>query len=429
MDHQTRTILNEVAGRFGAPSYVYFIDGILAQIDRLHEVFENRFGISYAVKANPSLAVLDRIRHKIATLDVSSIGEVERALDADYPAEKLTFSGPAKRMFELERAVEVGVGEMVCESLDEIEILDRLAGEAGKRMSFLIRINPKTMPRKFGLSMSGRSSQFGIDEEQLDEVMAKRDEWENLDFIGFHIYSATNSLDEDAIAENFALFIELFARFSSAHNLTPQKLIFGSGFGIPHLLEEEPLDTDRLAELINPQIDAMRANPPLASADCVLEMGRFLVGPNGYFLTSVVREKQSRGKEIRMCDAGFNNHLVACGMMGTIIRRDWRFTKITEPTDGATQQYLLTGPLCTTLDALAMQVELPSLEVGDVLAVEMSGAYGLTCSPTRFISHPEPCEVIVVGTGAEAEIIEVTERRSPVHVPLSPQHAQEAESY
>lgn len=429
MDPQTQAILNEAASRFGTPAYVYFVDGVFTQIRQLREVFENRFSISYAVKSNPNLALLARMQHCVATLDVSSIGEVERALQVGCPARRLTFSGPAKRMFELERAVEVGVGEMVCESQEEIEILDQLTQTAGKRMSVLPRINPKTMPRNFGLSMSGRPSQFGIDEEHLDDVLAQRDRWKNLDFAGFHIYSATNSLDEEAITENIAQCIELFTRFSESHDITPQKLIFGSGFGIPHLPEEGPLDTQKLAEAINPRIDAMRTNPRLAGAECVLEMGRFLVGPNGYLLTSVVREKSSRGTEIRMCDAGFNNHIVACGMMGTLLRRDWRFSKVNGSANEPTQKYLLTGPLCTTLDTLAMQVELPTLEAGDVLAVGMSGAYGPTCSPTRFISHPEPRELIVAGSGREIKILDVTESRPPVLLPLPETEISDTNNY
>ncbi len=110
-------------------------------------------------------------------------------------------------------------------------------------------------------------------------------------------------------------------------------------------------------------------------------------------------------------------------MLGTIIRRNWRFTKVNDPVDSPRRPYLLTGPLCTTLDTLSLEVELPELKVGDVISVGMSGAYGLTCSPVRFISHPEATEVAVTGTGPDAEIRDVSEDWSPRRARPSLQHA------
>src|SRR6185437_15285837 len=114
-----------------------------------------------------------------------------------------------------------------------------------------------------------------------------------------------------------------------------------------------------------------------------LEMGRWLVGPSGWLLTSVIAEKNSRRVHFRLCDAGFNNHLAACGMMGTVIRRNWRLHNLSNP-QGPPHAYTLAGPLCTSIDLLASDLTLPELRVGDVVAVENSGAYGLGASPTRF---------------------------------------------
>lgn len=411
----TRSILQRVAREHPTPAYVYFLDRIRDRFDRVRDAFEGRFAISYAVKANPCVPLIERILDKVATLDVSSIGEAERGLHAGCPAERMTFSGPAKRRFELERAVEIGLGEMVCESVRELEALDEIARAAGRTMDCLIRINPRRAPRKFGVQFAGKPSQFGIDEEDVEGVLARFGQWPSLRLIGFHIYSGTNSLDADAISENFAIFIELFARFAEVIGITPRKLVFGSGFGIPYYPDDTPLDLDRIASLINPQIDAMRANPRLARAELVLEMGRYLVGPEGYLLTRVVGEKASRGAEIRLCDAGFNNQLAACGMMGAVIRRNWSISNVSADDARPTAEYVLVGPLCTSIDTLASEIDLPEVRVGDVLGVASSGAYGLTSSPTRFISHPEPREILVVGESEGAEILDVTE--SPLRHP------------
>lgn len=396
-----RRVLADAADQFGTPSYVYFIDRVLARFEMLTEVFGGRFAISYAVKSNPNEYLLRAISETATLLDCSSIGEVERGLAAGYSPERLTFSGPAKRIPELRRAVEIGIGEMVCEGIEEIEQLDRLAAEAGRSMSIAIRINPNRIPANFGVNMAGKPTQFGIDEDDMDAALARVVVLKNVRLEGFHIYSGTNCMSPKAIAENYSIFTELFARFSEAANIRPKRLIFGSGIGVPYTPDVQPLDIDEVAALANPVIDRMKENERLAGAQCILELGRFLVSPCGFMLTSVVRLKRSRDVEIALCDAGFNNHLSACGMMGQIIRRNWAIRKITDSTDSPEVSYLLTGPLCTTIDQIAQKIALPELTVGDVLAIEQSGAYGPTASPSAFISHPMPREIVVRETGGE----------------------------
>ncbi len=399
--------LAQAAARFGTPCYVYFLDGICERIDAVSAAFDGRFVLSYAVKANPNPTLLERLNERVGAFDVSSIGEVEAVLRAGAGPQRLSFSGPAKREDEIRRAVALGVGEMVCESRWEIELLDSCAADAGRRVPFLVRINPAKAPRHFQVSMAGRATQFGVDEENMDELLSQLDSWKNLDLQGFHIYSGTNCLDVDALVENFTIFAGLFTRFSEKFEIYPRKLIFGSGFGVPYTAKEQELDFAALAPRINRVVDEMRRSPNLSEAVCALELGRYLVGPPGYFLTSVVNEKHSRGTDIRMCDGGFNAHLAACGMLGSVIRRNWRMWKLGG--GGERAGYMLTGPLCTTVDALALKIELPRLSRGDVVAIGCSGAYGLSSSPLRFISHPEPLEIMVEGSGPDAKMADISD--------------------
>ena len=396
--------LNTAAQRFGTPLYVYDVDEIIERYRTLKDKFENRFGISFAVKSNPNIALMKEVRPEVVTFDVSSFAEFERAIAAGCPAEKITFSGPAKRAREIELAVSLGLGELVAESIAEAELASKYATRRGRTQNVLLRINPEKGPREFGSSMSGKPSQFGVDEEVMGDAIARIIDLPGLSLEGFHIYSATNSLSETAIIANFANFIRIFRAAAEIAGIRPRKLVFGSGFGVPYLPSDTSLDIDELAAGINPMIDEFKSDPVFADAELALEMGRWLIGPAGWLLSSVIAEKSSRGTDFRLCDAGFNNHLAACSMMGTIIRRNWRIRNISTP-DGAPQDYTLTGPLCTTIDQLATDIELPALTVGDVICVDNSGAYGLTSSPTRFISHPEPREVMARG-GKFEEITE-----------------------
>ena len=396
--------LERVAELHETPVYVYDVDVLLQRLAMLKGFMGEHFGISYAVKANPNVELLRRMQPHVATFDVSSFKEVERALAAGCPADRITFSGPAKRAAEVRGAVAQGIGELVLESVAEAEMADSAAAELGVCQPVLIRINPATAPRRFGASFSGRASQFGIDEEVLDDAINHVRKLRHLKLVGFHIFSGTNSLDPDAIAENFAIFIRLFRQAAGHAELEPRKLVFGSGFGIPYGVADSPLDIEAVADAVSPMLKELRAEPRFAHTEFALEMGRWLVAPAGWLLTRVISEKHSRGVDFRACDAGFNNHLAACGMMGTVIRRNWRLANVSNP-HGPLQKYTLVGPLCTSIDVLASQVDLPQVRVGDLIAVENSGAYGLTASPTRFISHPEPRELLLAG----GETIDATE--------------------
>jgi diaminopimelate decarboxylase len=399
-----REQLLAAARQFGTPLFVYDIGMVRARLARLRAAFGSQFGVSFAIKSNPNVSFLSHLAGLVDTFDVSSFAEVERAIAAGCEAERLTFCGPGKRAEEVRRAVRVGVGYLVVESLHEARLADGFAGQLGTRQTVLIRINPATSPRAFGVNMSGKPSQFGIDEEDMGSAIAQVAGLANLDLAGFHIYSGSNSLSAEALAENFAILADIFRR-AAAHAGGPvRKLIFGAGFGVPYLPGDAELDIEALAGEVLPAIAALRAEPAFAGARLELELGRWLVGPCGWLLSEIIGAKASRGTEIRICDAGFNTHLAAYGMMGSVIRRNWRIANLSNPA-GEIARYTVVGPLCTTIDTLATKLELPALTIGDVIAIENSGAYGLTSSPTRFISHPEPREAVLDG----GRLTEITE--------------------
>jgi diaminopimelate decarboxylase len=394
----------DAARQFGTPLYAYDAGLLTDRLRLLSDLFGDRFGLSYAIKANPNLALLRIIRPWLSTFDASSLAEVERAVAAGMDPAHVTFSGPAKRRGEVARALAMGLGELVLEHADEARLASDLAQRLGRVQDVLVRINPARVPRGFGASMAATPSQFGIDEEDMAAELPGIAALPGLRLIGFHIYSGTNCRDPQAIAENFAIFADIFRRAQAITGIRPARLVFGSGFGLNYLPGEAPLDHAALPALINPVIDALRSEPAFAGARCNLELGRWLVGPAGWLLTGVVSAKQSRGVAVRTCDAGFNNHLAAASMMGAVIPRNWVFENLTNPA-GPVGRYTLTGPLCTSIDRLAHGIDLPEVRPGDVLAIPNSGAYGLTASPTRFISHPEPREVLWQD-GAFAEVSE-----------------------
>jgi diaminopimelate decarboxylase len=381
--------LRAAAVTFGTPAYVYLEDMIEARLAALSAAFGRWFDLSFAVKSNPNAHLLGWLRGRVPYLDVSSGGEFARAVAAGWDATALSFTGPGKRDQELEAAIGGGLGELVVESLDEARRADAIAQRLGRRQDVLLRIAPAVVPKGFGDQMAGRPSPFGVDVEVAPEVLRAVMALSGLRVAGLHIYSGTQCLKPAAVAENWRIFMGIFGDLCAATGLAPEKLVFGSGLGIPYHPGDEGLDLGQIVGDVGADLDAFLARFPGVRA--VLELGRYLVGEAGFFVTRVVTVKESRGTRIAICDGGMNAHLAATGHFGMVLRRAYAMHVVGG--EGPEEKVDLVGPLCTSIDRLGQGVMLPRVEPGSLIAIHASGAYGPTASPLGFISHDAPVEV------------------------------------
>ncbi|MDY6992390.1 MAG: type III PLP-dependent enzyme [Pseudomonadota bacterium] len=391
-------LLIHIVNTYGTPVFVYQLDAVQTRIADAREIFGNRFSLSYAVKSNPNPTILQRLKNQVEILDISSGGELVKAIAVGWSPERLSFTGPGKHDAELQAAIEHRIGWVIIESVHEANRLNRFAEQAGIIQPILIRINPMKLPRGFGVNMAGKPSQFGIDEEEINQAIESIIQLRHLRLCGFHIYSGTQCLRSEAIVENYQIFIDIFSRVCETHQLKPEKLIFGSGLGIPYHENDQPIELKTIAEHINPALDVLRTQPRFAQTDFVLEVGRYFIGEAGLYLTRVINKKSSRGATICICDGGMNHHLGACGHLGSVIHRNYQMFKvINQETEqlATLQPYELFGPLCTSIDRLGHSVQFPGLNIGDTIAIRCSGAYGPTASPVYFISHEPPKEILV----------------------------------
>lgn len=406
-----RETLVAAVEQYGTPLYVYSWPEIRARAQAVRDAFSGHFEISYAVKANPNPTLLRKMLGFVRHLDVSSLGELQSARDIGWPPQAITFTGPGKTRDELQAAVQMGIGAVIAESSAEAALINELSAIEGRRQRILLRIAPKSLPPGFGVHMAGRPTQFGVDEEIADDVVAQVRALDHVELAGFHIYAGTQCLKPDSICENYRNCGEIFARLASAHDLHPSLLVFGSSLGIPYHEGDRALDLEEIGRRTAPALSELKSNARFREAELLLEMGRYLVGEAGYYLTRVIRRKSSRGAEIAIMDGGLHHNLAACGHLGSVIHRNYRFFPI-DPlaVDGAESPYELVGPLCTSIDTLGHGVQLPSLKEGDVLAMRCAGAYGLTASPVYFISHPLPREVLFEGSDAAPAFIDASTR-------------------
>ena len=384
--------LTKLAARVGrTPFYVYDRRLLDERMRELRQVLPNAVEIHYAVKANPMPALVGYMACLADGLDVASGGELAVALDAGANPKCISFAGPGKSAAELAQAVAAGILINV-ESLREIRVLADISQRTGAKARVAVRVNPDFELKMSGMKMGGGPKQFGIDAEQVPGALAEIGAV-GLAFEGFHVFSGSQNLQAAAICEAQARSLELVVRLAEHAPGPVRSVNLGGGFGIPYFLGDKPLDLAPIGE--NLASLAENAKSALPDARLVIELGRYLVGEAGLYVCRVVDRKISRGQVFLVTDGGLNHHLAASGNFGQVIRKNYPVAIGSRMGAADVEQASVVGPLCTPLDLLADRMTLPVADAGDLVVVFQSGAYGLTASPTRFLSHAEPGEILV----------------------------------
>ncbi|HEU4960272.1 MAG TPA: pyridoxal-dependent decarboxylase, exosortase A system-associated [Sphingomonas sp.] len=377
----------EAAG--DTPLFVYDFGIVAARVARLRAALPAGVDVHYAIKANPFAPLLRRIAPLVDGLDVASSGELRAALDVK-PARAISFAGPGKRDDELEDAILAGATLNV-ESEGEAARALAIGDRTGVSPRLAVRVNPDFELRGSGMRMGGRASPFGIDATRAAALVHTiRDA--GADWRGWHIFAGSQALDTQAIMEMQAATLALAGRLSDEAGATPPLVNLGGGFGIPYFAGDEPVDIERVGAALGEAL-ASRADA-LADSRFALELGRWLVGEAGVYLTRVVDRKESRGETFLVVDGGLHHQLAASGNFGTVVRRNYPIAVASRLHAPADETVTVVGCLCTPLDRLADKVALPHAGPGDVIVVFLAGAYGATASPSAFLGHPPAREVL-----------------------------------
>ncbi len=383
--------VTQLAERIGqTPFYAYDSNLISERIKSLRDSFPEKLHLHYAIKANPMPALVQHLAKLVDGFDIASAGEIKIALDARMPADKISFAGPGKTDEELKYAITSGI-IINMESEGEMRRIAKHAHALGLRPKVAIRINPDFELKSSGMKMGGGPKQFGVDAERVPAMLK---ELANLDleFYGFHIFSGSQNLRYEAIIEAQQKTFDLAIRMSE-YAASPIKLLnIGGGLGIPYFPGEKRLDLDPIGEHLENHLPKLSAALP--EAELVMELGRFIVGEAGIYVCKVIDKKESRGEIFLVTDGGLHHHLAATGNFGQVIRKNYPISAA-KISGQAIETVNVVGPLCTPLDILGNKVSLDKSEVGDLIVVFQSGAYGFTASPGKFLAHPAAIEVLV----------------------------------
>ena len=376
------------------PCFVYDLDVVREKVATLRAAIPANVGIHYAVKVNPHPQMIAALAKTVDGLDIASGGELALVNTAVAGAH-VSFAGPGKRDRELTAAIESGVTINI-ESEGEAERAFKASDALGIRPKLAVRVNPDFALKGSGMRMGGGAAAFGVDAERVPALVG-RIVAAGADWRGFHIFAGSQALDSDAIAATQAATVALASDLADAVGMTPPLVNLGGGFGIHYFAGDATVDVATIGARLGAALDGRAAI--LADSRFAIELGRWLVGESGVYLTRVVDRKISRGETFLVTDGGLHHQLAASGNFGTVVRRNYPIAVASRFREPANEVVNVVGCLCTPLDKLGDQVQLPRADVDDVIAVFMAGAYGATASPASFLGHAPAAEFVIGNAG------------------------------
>ncbi len=355
----------ELANKYQTPYYVYDFDHISGQYNELKEAFKARKSmISYAVKANSNLSVIQHLAQMGAGADCVSIGEVKRALAAGVQKYKIIFSGVGKTDDEITQALELDILMINVESLAELERVELMAKNLGKQARISIRVNPDVDPKTHPYISTGlHENKFGVDIDTAKRmyIMAKKSEF--LDPIGIHCHIGSQLTELAPIKEAVNIVANLVRNIKAALDIDILFFDVGGGLGIKYD-NEKLIDTYEYAQTILDSLFGL-------DITVVCEPGRFLVGNSGTFVTKVLYEKTNGSKRFVIVDGAMND------LIRPSLYNAYHKVEVIGKSEDQSDCNLV-GPICESGDFFAKNVQLPKTEHNDLVAIYSAGAYGFT---------------------------------------------------
>jgi diaminopimelate decarboxylase len=374
--------LAAIAERFGTPCYVYS----RAVLERSYRAFDAAFAgtphlVCYAIKANSNLAVLNLLARQGSGFDIVSGGELERVIAAGGDPGKTVFSGVGKSAVEMEAALTAGIRCFNVESAAELDVLNAVAGRAGKVAPISLRVNPDVDPKTHPYIATGlKETKFGVAYNDAPALYRHAANLPHIEVHGIDCHIGSQITDLAVYVETAEKMFELVDGIA-AQGVALRHIDLGGGLGIRYR-DETPIDPGDYARAVRHALGSRHH-------ELLFEPGRFLVGAAGVLLTRVAYLKPGEVQDFAIVDAAMND------LLRPALYDAWHPVEAVRPRTGQARRWQIVGPVCESGDFLARDRELV-LAAGDVLAVRAAGAYGFVMS-SNYNSRPRACEVIVDG--------------------------------
>ena len=377
--------LSAIAGVAGTPIHVYSRSTLRSRVRALDAAFASYpHDLHYAIKANATLAVVREMRAEGAHADANSGGEIDVALRAGFAPNQIVFTGVGKTHDELVRAVTLGMKAINAESPGEMERIDAIARAHLTTARVAVRVNPDVDAGSHPHISTGlRSNKFGMSSAQAHAMVTSMMARDHLRVVGLHVHVGSQITSAEPLRRGAAAIADL-AGALVADGVHLEHLDVGGGLGIPYESGQMVLSADDYAAAVLPVVKP-------TGLRLILEPGRWIAAPAGVLVTRVVDLKtQADGRWFVIVDAGMND-LLRPALYGA-----WHNIEAVEPRDGETISCDVVGPVCETSDTLGRNRQLPPVEVGDLLAVRDTGAYGAIMA-SNYNRRPIAAEALVDG--------------------------------
>lgn len=380
-----------VAESGGTPLFVYDNNIVGAQVARFKGAMADGIGLHYSVTANPYEPLLEFLGRYVDGFRVVSLGEIRRLQEARLAGIPMNFAGPGKLDIELEESVKAGATISI-ESEGEALRAIRAAERVGIQPRISVRVTPTFTIEAGRVSLGSIASPFGVDDDRVPSVVKGLME-ADVDWRGLHMFAGSQCLDAEGLAEVHRVTVMHAGEIAELIGAPIPELNLGSGFDVACRPGDEPLDIDHVATALNHTL--CNAPPLLATTRFTIELGRWLVGESGVYLTRVLDRTESCGQTFLTTDGGGHHLIGATGSLGERGISNFPIAVANRFGAPVEEEVTVTGCLCTPYDMLGDQVALPRAEEGDLIAVFCAGAYGLSASPQAWESRPLAREMLV----------------------------------
>ena len=378
--------VEQTVNQYNSPIYIYDASIIRDQYHELRKAMPEKIDIFYAMKPNPTRAIVETLVDLDAGVEVASIGDLITCQQLGVDPKNIAYAGPAKTDKELKLAIDMGIYAIHAESINEVNRINRFAGDASKIQQIALRINTNFEIHDTHMSMSGQAKKFGIDESEMIDVITQSLKLDSIKLIGIHVYSATGILSEDEFLLNMRKSFETAEIANKYFDVI--SVDFGGGFGIDYSLQRK-FNMDYLAPKVNELLEEfsfIKAN----NTRIITEPGRYLVAESGVYITKVIDRKISHGKNMLNCDGGIH-HFLRTALIGS----QHPIANLSRKSE-TEATFEIGGNLCTPIDSLGSDVSLPEdTTPGDYIGVFLAGAYGYTAAMSLFLNNALPAEVLI----------------------------------
>lgn len=382
----------KISDVFHTPLYIYNGEELERNYNDLRNKIDPSLEFFFSLKSNPNISIYSFLKNLGAKAEVSSLTELTTVLKCNTNPKNIIFLGPGKSLEEIDACINHDIYAIVCESFQELDLINKIACKKNKIANVAIRINPSFCIQGAKLTMGGKPRQFGIDEEELINLPKDYlEKFSHISFIGFQVYMGTRILDENIVIENTKNILKIVDLLSNKLGIALEMVDIGGGLGIPYFDNEKDINITKLSDVLNPIITGFKKKHP--NTRMIMELGRYLTAKSGIYITKALYVKKSRNENFVVTDGGTNHHMAAVGI-GSFVKRNFPMENLSNIHGEKSTRYNVSGPLCTPNDTIGKNVIMSHVKQGDLIGIYNSGAYGPTASPVLFLSHGYPAEVL-----------------------------------